>query len=352
MISTTIAHPWIRSIVTALAPLFLAGLIQLASGERALAEDTAKIDSTSQLTCAETKDLDDMCIWVQRDNPGQSTVIASDKSANRVVVYSLDGQNLQTLIVPKPGNIDIRQNVFIDGKAVDLVVVNQRSEGFKLVVFRVDPESRQLKRIDDNCATGPNYGGCLFHSRKTGKVYFVCTSETGTVEQHELSGNGKAGVVSRKVRGLAVGKCEGAVADDETGNLYISEEKTGVWKFDAEPDGPDTGVLIAKVGEHGLKGDVEGLALYSKNGGGYLLVSDQGRSRFQAYQRHSPHQYVGEFAVRGATHTDGIDVSAVNLGALFPEGLFACHTDQTPRSVLLAPWHEIDKQLSKDRSGK
>ena len=330
----------------------LLGLGRFITDNCTFADEVVSIGPTVQLAAPDTKDQDDMCIWVHPVTPSQSTIIASDKSANRVAVCDLNGLILQSLSVPKPGNIDIRQNVLIDGVSMDLVVVNQRTDGFKLVVFRVNRESRTLDRIDDNCLTGPNYGGCLYHSRKTGKVYFVCTSEAGTVEQHELSGNGKAGVVSQKVRGLAVGKCEGAVADDETGNLYISEEKTGVWKFDAEPDGLDTGVLIAKVGEHGLKGDVEGLALYSKNGGGYLLVSDQGRSRFQAYQRHSPHQYVGEFAVRGATHTDGIDVSAVNLGASFPEGLFACHTDQTPRSVLLAPWHEIDKQLSKDRSGK
>jgi len=232
------------------------------------------------------------------------------------------------------------------------VVVNQRTGGFKLVVFRVDAKSRKLERIDDGCKTDPNYGGCLYHSVKTGKLFFVCTSDTGTVGQYELKGNGRNQITATKVRDLSVGKCEGAVADDETGMLYIAEEKKGVWKFAAEPDSSVTGTLIASVGEHGLKGDVEGLAIYPSNDRGYLLVSDQGRSRFMAYERESPHRFLGEFSVEGATHSDGIDVSSANLGSTFPDGLFACHTDQSPRAVLVSPWGPIGKRLSKDSSGK
>ena len=314
--------------------------------ENATLTQISTIVPTVQLTEEDTKDQDDMCVWVHQGDPAQSTMIASDKSASQVVVYALNGQVLQSVKIPKPGNIDIRQNVMIDGQPMDLVVVNQRTDGFKLVVFRVDSKSRKLERIDDGCKTDPNYGGCLYHSMKTGKLFFVCTSDTGTVGQYELKGNGRNQITATKVRELSVGKCEGAVADDEMGMLYIAEEKNGVWKFHAEPDTSMTGTLIAAVGEQGLKGDVEGLAVYKRNGRGYLLVSDQGRSRFMVYQREAPHQFVGEFSVEGATHTDGIDVSSANLGPKFPDGLFACHTDQHPRAVLLAPWGSIMKALS------
>ena len=101
------------------------------------------------------------------------------------------------------------------------------------------------------------------------------------------------------MRKLTIGKCEGAVADDELGCVYLSEETKGVWKFDAEPDAVSTGTLIAAVGENGLKGDVEGLALtQGANGSGLLLVSDQGRNRFVTYQRQAPHQFAGEFMIR------------------------------------------------------
>ena len=314
--------------------------------------ETPTIAPTVQLTEQDTKDQDDMCVWVNQDDPAQSTIIASDKSASQIVVYDLEGQVLQKLDVPKPGNIDIRQNVKIDGQSMDLAVVNQRTGGFKLVIFRVDSKSRKLERIDDACETDPNYGGCLYHSMKTGRLFFVCTSDTGTVGQYELKGNGRNRITATKVRDLSIGKCEGAVADDETGMLYVSEEAKGVWKFAAEPDASATGTLIASVGEHGLKGDVEGLAIYKNSKGGYLLVSDQGRSRFMVYEREAPHPFVGEFTVEGATHTDGIDVTSANLGSTFPDGLFACHTDRSPRAVLVTPWGPIGKALSNDSARK
>ncbi len=315
-------------------------------------EEVLTVTPVAQFATSETKDQDDMCIWVHQNDPAQSTIVASDKSASQVVVYGLDGQVLQKLNLPKPGNIDIRQSVMIDGQSMDLVVVNQRTDGFKLVVFRVDSMSRKLERIDDGCKTDPNYGGCLYHSTKTGKLFFVCTSDTGTVGQYELKGNGRNQITATKVRDLSVGKCEGAVADDELGLLYIAEEKKGVWKFAAEPDTTATGTLIASVGEHGLKGDVEGLAIFKSNNRGYLLVSDQGRSRFMAYERETPHRFLGEFSIEGATHSDGIDVSSANLGLTFSDGLFACHTDQSPRAVLVTPWGPIGKALSKDSAGK
>jgi len=313
-----------------------------------IADEPRSFAPTLQLVNPEAKDQDDACIWVHPEHPAESTVIASDKSAGRVFVYDLQGRLLQSLSAPKPGNIDIRQGVKLDGQATDVVVVNQRTGGFRLLVFRVNPQSRLLERLDDdNCLTGPNYGGCLYKSARTGRLFFVCTSENGAVEQHGFQGTGERRIKAIKVRTLKLGKCEGAVADDETGQLYISEETRGVWKFAAEPDDAAEGVLIARVGDRGLKGDVEGLALVrGKNGAGYLLVSDQGRSRFMAYRREAPHQFVCEFAIAGAADTDGIEVCLHNLGPAFPSGIFVCHTDRSPRPLLVVPWREIGAALS------
>lgn len=315
------------------------------------AAEIATLTPTVQLTTPESKDQDDFCVWIHPQDRTHSAVIASDKSADKLFVYDLDGHVLQMISVPKPGNIDVRQQVTIDGVKRDIVVVNQRTDGFKLVVFRVDSQTRQLERIDDDCLTGPNYGGCLYISAKTGRLFFVCTSESGTVEQYELLGNGQHKVKATKVRTMIVGKCEGAVADDENASLFISEEQKGIWKFDAEPSGSVEGTLIASIGQHGLKGDVEGLAIFSDKDHpqaserDYLVVSDQGRNRFVAYQRKAPHQYVGEFSIEGASQTDGIEICSANLGPKFPYGLFACHTDQSPRCVLLTPWSSIAPRL-------
>jgi len=314
----------------------------------AVGDETPLLKPALTITNPDSKDQDDFCIWVHPLHPEQSTIITSDKSAGQVFIYDLEGSPLQSLTVPKPGNIDIRQGVTMGGLATDLVVLNQRTDGFKLVAFRVDPQTRLLERCDDNCLTGPNYGGCLYHSRESGHLFFFCTSETGQIEQHKLTGNGKGSVTGVKVRTLTAGKCEGAVADDQNGHVYVAEEKRGIWKFHAEPGESTAGELIARVGQNGLMGDVEGLAIVrNADNGGLLLASDQGRSRFQAYRLAAPHGYVGEFTVEGAVNTDGIEVCTQNLGPRLPHGLFVCHTDRKPRPLLIVDWADIASILAR-----
>ncbi|MEZ6033858.1 MAG: phytase [Planctomycetaceae bacterium] len=317
-----------------------------AGAETGLSQQVPAFQPTIQLSAPAAEDQDDICLWLHPTDASASTVIASDKSANFLFVYDLDGHLLQSIPVAKPGNIDIRQNVILDGIASDVVVVNQRTGGFRLVVFKVDSASRTLERIDNNCLTAANYGGCLYHSRKSSKLYFVCTSETGMVSQYELREDGQGKLTASLVRELKIGKCEGAVADDESGSLYIGEEREGVWKFAAEPDVSSKGTLIAKVGDNGLKGDVEGLTICNyRNGVKYLLVSDQGSSRFAAYQCESPNAFVGEFKIESTGDSDGIEVCSSHLSKAFPDGVFVCHNGLNPRGLCLTPWGQIEASL-------
>jgi len=294
-------------------------------------------------------DQDDMCVWVHPTEPERSTIVTSDKKANKLFVYDLDGKTIQSVDVKHPGNIDSRSGFPLGGAKVDIVVVNLRAEQL-LAVFKVDPKTRKLARIDDGTiATGENYGGCLYRSRKSGKFFAVVTSKSGAVTQYELADTGTGTVRGKKVRAWKVGGvCEGAVADDEAGKVYIAEEHAGVWELGAEPDAAAPGALVIKVGENELKGDVEGLAIYTgADGTGYLLVSDQGPSKIRVYQRNQKHAYIGAFAVAGMGATDGIEVVSAGLGPKFPNGLFLCHTGTTtPCPVLLTPWDAIAKTFT------
>jgi 3-phytase len=284
-----------------------------------------------------------MCVWVHPSRPEQSIVIASDKKSGFVFVYDLQGELLQSVSVPKPGNIDIRQGVKLGDQTLDLVVVNQRTDGFKLVPFRVNAQTCQIERIDAApLLTGPNYGGCLSCDRAAGRAYFFCTSDAGTVEQHEFLPAAEGKVTSRKVRSIPLGKCEGAVADDEEGVVFIAEETGGIWKLPIHPDSAATPVLIAPLSAGGLQGDLEGLAIVKQGAGrDFLIVSDQGRHRFVALDLHAPHAKLAEFAIDGAEQTDGIEVVAANLGPAFPHGAFLCHTGVAPCPVLVTPWERI-----------
>ena len=311
------------------------------------AEEPLAKSITATVRCSDpdSRDQDDMCVWVHPTEPAQSTIIAADKTANKLFIYDLEGKTIQSIPANHPGNVDVRYGFPLGKEKVDIVAFNQRDNP-KIVVYKVTSDTRRLERVDnDAIITGESYGGTLYHSTKTGRFYFVTTSKSGRVEQYELSNDGKGKVRGNKVRSWKIGKCEGAVADDQTGKIYIGEEDKGVWEVSGEPKDAAPGKLVIKLGENGLTSDVEGLALYHlPEGRGYLIVSNQGRSNFKVYRREGAHEFVGTFAIEGAKKTDGIDVINVNLAPRFPKGLFACHSAEGSRCpVLIAPWESIAK---------
>jgi 3-phytase len=343
-----IAMPRLALVTLILLPLGVVSLLPVAPAPPAPPVPTVV------LTNRAADDQDDLCVWVHPSDAAQSTVITSDKHANKLFVYDLAGRVIQTVDLKYPGNIDIRSGFSLAGAKVDVAVVNLRADK-KLAVFRVDSDSRKLTRVDDRAiATGENYGGCLYRSAKSGKLFAVVTSYSGAVTQIELADDGTGKVRGKTVRTWKVGGvCEGAVGDDERGQVFISEESRGVWEIGGEPDDPTPGGLVIKVGENGLHGDVEGLAIFpTAKGKGYLIVSDQGKNTFRVYQRGGKHEYVGAFRVKGAVDTDGIEVVAAKLGPAFPNGLFACHTAaKSPCPVLLTSWDAIAKTFDPPLEG-
>jgi len=274
-------------------------------------------------------DQDDMCIWVHASAPERSVIVTSDKTAEMLFVFDLDGKTLQELPVDgMPGNIDLRYGFPLGDKTVDIVAYNDRTQQV-IRVYAIDAETRQLTRVDDgSIRTGLNYGFALYRSPKSGKFYAFTVAEEapGGAEQYELMDNGEGRVTGKKVRAWAQPKSEGCVADDETGMLYIGEEEGGIWKLGAEPDDETPGQIIVPVTDHGFEADIEGLALlYGPDGAGYLIASSQGNAQYKVFDRKAPHHYVTTFTIAGVSDTDGIDLVNVPLGAKFPAGIFAAH---------------------------
>ncbi|MDP6635766.1 MAG: phytase [Phycisphaerae bacterium] len=311
--------------------------------------DSPKTRPSPAVVCTsrDVRDQDDMCIWIHPTDRSLSTIITADKAAHCLFVYDLKGKVLQNTPIRGAANIDLRYGFPLAGKKVDIVALNLRSGGYRIAVFKVDPKTRKLTRVDnEQIKTSDNYGGTMYRSPKTGKFYFVTTSKPGVVEQFELSDDGKGKVKGLKVRTWDSGYSEGAVGDDIAGKIYIGQENKGVWEIGGEPTDPTPGKLILKVGQHGLKADVEGLAIYRFAGGkeGYLLVSNQGAHNFKVFDLSGGHKLIGTFAVTGSQETDGIDVTNVNLGGKFAKGLFACHSNRKKGGgcpVLLTPWSDI-----------
>jgi 3-phytase len=321
---------------------------------RIASEETPPIDSMHVARASvhnETaNDQDDMCVWVRREEPADSLIIASDKGANAVFVYDLEGTLRQTLPVDKPGNIDIRQDLLINGRRRDLAVVNQRGGETQLRAFEIDRDARKLVALKGTLLTEDNYGGCLYWNEKSKSLFFATTSELGTVRLYQLLADDQDVWTTKLTRTWNIGKCEGAVADDVAGAIYVAEERRGLWMFAPDSSLEKPGRLVAQVGEHGIRGDLEGLALVeTRSGRSLLIASDQGSSRFVVFDRQHNHRYCGSFRIEGAEDSDGIAVAAAPLGSRFPAGIFCCHTDVAPRPILLTAWEEIEQALFPSR---
>jgi 3-phytase len=292
------------------------------------------VGATAETTPVASGDdaADDPCIWVDAERPERSTVIGTDKrDGGGLYVYDLAGEPISFLPIGEINNVDLRQEVALGGETVALVAAGDRTN-HDLVVFRVDPETRDLVDV----AAEPLgagilvYGSCLYQNPTSGQTYAFVTAKSGQVVQHVLIDDGTGRIVIERVRDLDVGgQLEGCVADDEHGYVYIGEEEVGIWRYGAEPGDGDARQLIAATGDGSLVPEVEGLAIYrGPGGGGYLIASSQGNSTFAVYERGADNAHLFSFSIVGAgdvdgvSDTDGIEVTNAGLGSMWPDGLF------------------------------
>ncbi len=311
----------------------------------------AKVETVPMRSSGDS--ADDSTIWIHPSEPARSTIIGTDKQAG-LVVYGLDGREIQYLADGNMNNVDLRYNVPLGGQAATIVAASNRGKG-SLALYRVNETTGALANIAARTiypGLSP-YGLCMYRSLQSGKTYVFVNSASGGVEQWELFDNGSAKIDGKLVRSFGVGsQTEGCVADDVHAALYIAEEDVGIWRYGAEPGATTTRIKVDSVGSGGhLMADVEGLALYyTSTGGGYLLASSQGSDSFVAYQRDGANAYITTFQIGAGngidqvTHTDGIDVTNVNLGPAFPSGAFVAQdnsNDGQNQNFKLVPWAAI-----------
>ena len=304
--------------------------------------------------------VDDPAIYIHKGDALKSFVIATNKSKVKggLYVYDLEGVELAFIADGRMNNVDIRYDFPFDGRKVDIAVATHRDQN-SLAIYEIDADAKTLIMRGDSeikLDFSP-YGGCLYHSAKTGKFSFFATSKEGIVEQWALHDNGQAKIAAEKVRSLSVGsQVEGCVADDDAGVIFIGEEDEAIWKYNAEPDGGDQRFEVDRVGPH-LTDDIEGVTLYSiDDKRGYIIASSQGNSTYAVYDRIAPHAYLGSFQIvaegdmEGTEETDGVAVTNVPLGGYFPKGLFIAHDNRKSKgkgsNFKYVSWEEIEKQLN------
>jgi 3-phytase len=303
---------------------------------------------------------DDPAIWVDTDNPANSVIIGTNKQRG-LGVYTLDGKLLSFRNEGRLNNVDLRQNVNIGGMMIDIIAATNRTNQ-TIALYVMDPTTRSLMPLAPIASgLGDPYGVCLYHS-KTGEVYVIANdSGSGNYVQWRLFSPDGTEVKSQKVRNFTAGsQAEGCVADDANGKLFISEEDIGIWAYGAEPTDGDARTGVDTVAAGHLTADSEGISLVDEgNGAGYVIASSQGSNSYTVYDRKAPYAFKGAFvvgdgAIDGVAETDGLDVTAANLGPAFPGGVFIAqdgfNTDGQAKTAAnqnfkLVPWPELRDAL-------
>jgi len=302
---------------------------------------------------------DDPAIWIHPNDPAKSLVLGTDKKGG-LHAYSLDGHDRQ-LVSPglRPNNVDVLYGFQLAGRRVDLALASVgkagKSSGVK--VWTIDQADGTLAEIGDGLTFkafdgGAPYGLCTYRSPRNGATYFFVTDRNGAVEQYRLDprdGNTPA-LGATRVRAFRVGsQAEGIVADRERARLYVGEENVAIWEYGAEPgDGSDRRA-VARVGEHGLTADIEGLAIYyAPAGKGYLLASSQGSNTINVYDRGGDHAYILTIDPKAGTiddiaGSDGLDVTNERTSPLFPSGFLVIQDgkNEGTQNFKLFTWEEI-----------
>ncbi|KAF5022116.1 hypothetical protein F66182_5835 [Fusarium sp. NRRL 66182] len=278
-------------------------------------------------------DGDDPAIWISPESPDKSRIVTTIKSGDEagLSVFDLAGNLVQSFSAGEPNNVDIIYGFKAGDRKVDLALFEILPNG-----TLVDMPGGTHPVVEDYTV----YGSCTYRSPKTGNQYLLVNEKSARYLQYELTSTPEGELQTQLVRefqGGSGGQVEGCVADEENGWLFLGEEPSALWRYDAEPDSSDKGVLVGKVGDGTLYGDVEGVTLvYGPTPDeGFILVSCQGVSAYNVYRRASPHEYVATFTlvessdgkIDPVSNTDGITAVGTGLNKDFPHGLIVVHDD-------------------------
>lgn len=296
---------------------------------------------------------DDPAIWIHPASPDQSLVLGTDKQQG-LLVYDLGGQLVQSLLVGRLNNVDVRY-----GEQQDIAVASHRDRN-SLSVFSIAHANGQVTWLGDIATSLQDiYGLCLYQPEPD-RWYAFANDKDGTFVQYLIQiqmESGKSRVSGEVVRRFKVGsQPEGCVADDVRHRLYLGEEDTGVWTVDARADAEAELEPVLMVGDV-LKADVEGLALYQADEPN-LIVSSQGNDRYVVLQGQPPFNLLGvfriglnsELGIDGASETDGLEVTSASLGEAFNKGLLVVQDGrnrlpEANQNFKLVPWADVMSRM-------
>jgi 3-phytase len=291
----------------------------------------------------------DAAFWIDAQDPARSILLVSGGEGG-LEIDEISGGRAARFENLEAGFIDVRQGVAGGNGAVDLVIASdQRLGGVR--VYALEAPVRRLTEL----TTAPINvedeitGLCTYRSGLTQKLYAFVATDEGQLEQWELflrDGKAHGQFVRRIPAGKGVAHC---VADDDSGQVYFSEETVGIWRVAAEPESDPARTPVDLVEPRGtLHEEVKGLALYGRDGqGSYLVAANVGSGTFNVYTPDG--KRAGAFSIAGKDldvgDAEGLTIAATSLGGELSQGALIV-ADEEAGNYKIVAWSDITQALS------
>ena len=297
---------------------------------------------------------DDPAIWRHPHDPAGARVLGTNKKQG-LLVYDLQGRQLQLLESGRLNNVDVRQNVAFGGDRADVAIATQRDEN-SIVVFTIDATGKVAEAARLPTTLDEIYGACLYQP-KTGGLQAFVNDKDGRYLHYRID-HADAKFSATLLRAFrTASQPEGCVADDTTGTLFVGEEKRGVWVTRADADRAAPLTMALPVGGL-LTADVEGIGLYRGAHASYLVVSSQGSNSYVVLDAAAPYKVRGAFrigvnvadGIDGTSETDGLEVTSANLGGPYGNGMLVVQDGYKrlpdgPQNFKYVAWQDIAAAL-------
>jgi 3-phytase len=233
-------------------------------------------------------------------NASDSRIIGTAELAG-LEIYGLDGRKLGSVAAGEAAGVDVRDGYRLGDRSISLVVAaDATTNSLRFFSFADD-------RLSEVSARPVPLGFaveslCLYRSASDGGTYVFAVGDGGEIDQWMVFANASGSLDARQVRRLNVpSTAEHCVADDRTGQLYVSEQAVGLWRFHADAETDSAPVLVDAPRLGRITEEVGGVALYEGGEGArWLIASDASAGRLNIYDRGKDDSFVGAVAVTGS----------------------------------------------------
>lgn len=300
---------------------------------------------------------DDPAIWRHAADPAASRVLGTNKKQG-LLVYDLQGRQRQLLETGRLNNVDVRQDVAFGAERFDLALATQRDDNL-MVLFTIAADGTVAEATRLPTELDEIYGACVYRPAGGGLDAFVNDKDGRYL--HYRIGRADGKFTARVVRRFrTASQPEGCVADEASGQLFVGEERRGLWVTSADAAREARLAMVLPAGGV-LQADVEGVGIYRSAARSYVVVSSQGNDSYVVLDAAAPYRVRGAFrigvnvadGIDGASETDGLEVTSADLGGPYGRGMLVVQDGYKrmpdgPQNFKLVAWDDIARALGLD----